>query len=240
MNNKIKNILINKAKLNEMAHLYIVEPNKADYQNFCHTWLNQILQSISSLSSKTAIENHQDILTIVPEKDAKQYNKTNLQEIFDFINYKAITLDQKFIIIPQAHKLSEINSNKLLKTFEEPPIKLTVFLINPHKTNILPTISSRAVQLKLLMPTEESKNFFDDIMKQELSFAEFSQLCDSKECSIDQLLSDLVTIHNESNANFESMNQLKKDITSIQEDLLFHNSAQNIKLKIYNSFIQLK
>lgn len=240
MNDKIKNILTNKAKLNEMAHFYIIEPNKADYQNFCNDWLHDILQAISSLSSKTAIENHQDILTITPEKDAKQYNKNNLQEIFDFINYKAITLDQKFIIIPQAHKLSEINSNKLLKTLEEPPIKLTVFLINPHKTNILPTISSRAVQLKLLMPTEESSNFFYDIMNKELSFADFSQLCDSKECTTDQLLSDLISIHNESNGSFQTMNQLKKVISSIQEDLLFHNSSQNIKLKIYNSFIQLK
>jgi hypothetical protein len=240
MNNKIRDILLKKATSNELAHLYILEPNKADYSHFCGEWLKEIIQTIASSSSKTAIENHQDILTLTLEKDAKQYNKNNLQEIFDFINYKAITLNQKFIIIPEAHKLSEINSNKLLKTFEEPPIKLTVFLINSQKTEILPTISSRAIHLKIQMPSELKENFFSQIMDKEIGFLEFSKLCDSKECSINQLLSDLVSLHNESNTDFTTLNQLKKDISSIQEDLLYHNSAQNIKLKIFNSFIQLK
>lgn len=226
--------------MGQLSHLYIIEPNKVDYDEFCLGWLKQVFKEFVNTNSDNIIDNHQDILNLQLEKDAKQYNKNNLQDIFEFITYKAVSLKQKFLIISDVHKLSEINSNKLLKTFEEPPIELSIFLINSQKSKMLPTITSRAVQLKLIKPETKKENFLSSLPSPTPEFLDFSKLCEAQEITIHELLSNLIELYGQSCHNFGQLNQLKSDINSIQEDMLYNNSSQYIKLKIYNAFIQLK
>ncbi len=238
MNNKLSSILLQKFKSNQLAHLYIIEPNKSDQEELCLNWTKELLQSFGP--EKFDISNHQDILFLSPEKEAKQYNQNQLKEIFQFVNHEAIELAQKFLIIPKAQYLSEINANKLLKTFEEPPIKLTVLLINPQKNTILPTIQSRSIKLKLSFSGARLDNLLTHVISNDLSFIDFGKYVDEQGASPQLLLSQLLDLFNTSNASQKQLVELKKAISSIEQDILYNNSMQNIKLKIFHWITELK
>jgi DNA polymerase III subunit delta' len=55
----------------------------------------------------------------------------------------------KVFVIGDADKLNEEASNALLKTLEEPPSQTVLILLAPDASSVLPTISSRCVQVPL-------------------------------------------------------------------------------------------
>jgi DNA polymerase III gamma/tau subunit len=238
MNNKIKNILLDKAKNNQLAHLYVIEPTNTDYNDFCLEWTQDLLLE---LNNQRSVENSQDILILNTKKENKKYTAEDINEIQNFINYRAIELSQKYLLIPFSHKLSEINCNKLLKTFEEPPIALTVFLLNPQKTKLLPTIKSRCINIKIVNKTSGVTNLLESILEETINFNDFNTKLEEEKYSIHQTLSDLIELYSKSDAiTTNKMHQFKIDIAAIEQDLLFHNSTQYMRLKIFDSFIKLK
>jgi hypothetical protein len=58
----------------------------------------------------------------------------------------------KFIFLQDAHLLSDIVANKLLKVFEELPKDCCLFLLTPHDENLLATVESRAIKISLPLP----------------------------------------------------------------------------------------
>lgn len=236
MNKKLIKLLSNKANTRELAHLYLIEPNKADYQGFCYSWCYELIEKILGTSLP---ENSPDILFLQTVKDAKQYTKEHIKEIYDFTNYKATQLPQKYIIISEAHKLTENNYNKLLKTFEEPPIDLTVFLINPHKVNLLATIESRAIKIKIFNKEKKHDNFLSSILDSELGFTGFCEKLDENKETLHQTLSELIELFCQSQLDVKTLSQMKEDIKAFEQDILFNNSSHSMRLRVYNSFIKL-
>ena len=58
----------------------------------------------------------------------------------------------KFIFLQDAHLLSDIVANKLLKVFEELPKNFCLFLLTPQDESLLPTVESRAIKINLNSP----------------------------------------------------------------------------------------
>jgi DNA polymerase III gamma/tau subunit len=48
---------------------------------------------------------------------------------------------KKFIVIENLKYLSEIHMNKLLKTLEEPPVPMHIFILNPDNVRPLLTVN---------------------------------------------------------------------------------------------------
>ena len=67
----------------------------------------------------------------------KFYDKKLVDDILHFLSHNPLIGNKKFIIIENLKYLSEIHMNKLLKTFEEPPIGLSLFLLNPYGSHYL-------------------------------------------------------------------------------------------------------
>ncbi|MGO5053281.1 DNA polymerase III subunit delta' [Lachnospiraceae bacterium LCP25S3_G4] len=105
--------------------------------------------------------NHPDIIHITHEKP----NSISVDDVREQLNHdimiKPYSSPYKIYIIPNADMLTTQAQNALLKTIEEPPEYAIIFLLTENTGNLLPTITSRCVMLKL-------RNIKDKLIKKYL------------------------------------------------------------------------
>ena len=75
--------------------------------------------------------------------------KDDANELIGKLSLKAYEAEYKIVIIWMADKMNESASNKLLKTFEEPPDNTLIILIGEKYEQLLPTVRSRAQLFKI-------------------------------------------------------------------------------------------
>ncbi len=165
------NFLLKKWKQKELAHFYIMkspEDISLDAFSFFERWIENFLTSILVedpiiLKTKKQINQiikngHPDILFIKPKSKQNKYTWENFNDFFSFLNLKKFELSHRFIFISDIHLISEILCNKLLKSLEEPPSQTTIFFLQTKQIPLLPTISGRAVKIKLSIPQHVKEN----------------------------------------------------------------------------------
>lgn len=104
------------------------------------------------------LTHHPDIFLLGDYKTQKQkaFLVEDIERLSHFLEFKPFQSRRKFVVIRDCSKLNHITSNKLLKILEEPQNDTTIFLTNPHLQNVLPTIHSRAIYLRV--PNSSSKS----------------------------------------------------------------------------------
>lgn len=80
---------------------------------------------------------------------AKELKIDTIREMQHTVGLSPYMGGWKVYIIGDADKLNEEASNALLKTLEEPPAQTVLLLLAPDDSSVLPTISSRCVQVAL-------------------------------------------------------------------------------------------
>jgi DNA polymerase-3 subunit delta' len=145
----------------KLAHFYIIQPSPSETnpREFTQEWTQGFLASVlhkeKGLQQVAALEllnhGHPDILFVRKEEAHKNYSvkDDNFSEFFRFQNFSSLDLEHRFIVIDDAQSITTIIANKLLKTLEEPAKNTTIFLLDPYRHEILPTISSRAIFLRI-------------------------------------------------------------------------------------------
>lgn len=102
--------------------------------------------------------NHPDVIRVTHEKP----NSISVDEIRDQINndvmVKPYSSNYKIYIISEAELMTPQAQNALLKTLEEPPAYAVFFLLAESTEQLLPTINSRCVMLRL-------RNIKDSLVK---------------------------------------------------------------------------
>lgn len=105
--------------------------------------------------------NHPDIIRVQHEKP----NSISVEDIRTQVNndimIKPYQGPYKIYIIPEADLMTPQAQNALLKTIEEPPEYAVLFLLTENAEQLLPTITSRCVMLKL-------RNIRDTLIKKYL------------------------------------------------------------------------
>lgn len=71
----------------------------------------------------------------------------DVNELIEQIHVKCVVGDKKIVVIDNAEALSPAVQNKLLKTYEEPPNNLIIFLGVSHENGLLATLRSRGKKL---------------------------------------------------------------------------------------------
>lgn len=98
---------------------------------------------------KVTSGNHPDLIHVTHEKP----NTISVDEIRVQVNrivaVKPYSGRYKVYIISEAHKMSIQAQNALLKTIEEPPEYAVIILLTSNEQELLPTIASRCVNLRL-------------------------------------------------------------------------------------------
>lgn len=233
MSLKIEDILLKKAQKNELHNLYLIEPLNTDSDNQCREWTYQLVQSfINHSTNKKNILNHPDVLIL--KEPAKNYTMDDIDLIFNFTHYQAVEYSRKVLIIENASSLTETHINKLLKTFEEPPIKLSIFLVNCARQHLLGTLYSRSIQLRVPVKLNPSNNseFLKSLKKVE--FNEFCQIISKEQMTIEQLISFLYQEMSQTDLDRSQAQSIQENIFQIEQEALFNNSFNAQLYKVYN------
>jgi DNA polymerase III gamma/tau subunit len=186
-NNSLKDNLLRLWQENKLAHFYILQasPNEEAPREYLKDWVNAFMAKTISKDKSTDVDSayetlkngHGDILYVTKESANQNYSikEDTFDEFFRFQNFSNIELRQRFIIVDDAHSITKILSNKLLKTLEEPAPNTTIFLLDPFRHEILPTISSRAIFLKIPSETVRKDRKKFDLFSKYLGHIEFDQ-----------------------------------------------------------------
>lgn len=143
MKDDLQTILLKKYQEKSLASLYIA--------NYDSRFIDPDLWVSDFTAQFTTISDHPDILKIHKNEKETEYkvDSTSIAHFLNFINYRPLQLEKKFIFIFDAHDISTILSNKLLKSFEELSSHFCLFLMVPDNAAMLPTVLSRAIKLQL-------------------------------------------------------------------------------------------
>ncbi|MCR4901236.1 MAG: DNA polymerase III subunit delta [Butyrivibrio sp.] len=101
-----------------------------------------------------------DIITVTHEKPATISVDNIREQVRDDVIIKPYASKYKIYIIPEGEKMNASAQNALLKTLEEPPAYVIIFILTSNLNAFLQTILSRCVVLSLKPARDESiKNY---------------------------------------------------------------------------------
>jgi hypothetical protein len=198
--------LLARARENRLGHFYIFN-GRGGLGDPQADWAEQFIRRFWS-----EIENHAvlpkqlrddaDLLWLRPpvdsDGDAKDYRVEDFDPLWRFLPYRALRGGRRFVVVEDAHRVSVVVANKLLKTLEEPEGLLTHLWLNPSGQPLLPTIESRAINLSLHWPitTAETYPQLAELRPRlelgELSLAEFLDMGKTGRIHPRQLLEELL------------------------------------------------
>ena len=93
--------------------------------------------------------NHADVKTIAPAKGYKSLRVEEVAFMQQNMMNRAYEGGKRVYLLQDAHLLTAQAQNKLLKTLEEPPQGVVIFLLAEHTAALLPTVISRCRQIRM-------------------------------------------------------------------------------------------
>lgn len=238
------NILTEKWKSKTLGHFYLVESHQdtLDKNQAINKFINAFLVKILVSTGKTeavatkiiAGKSHPDLFFVGEEQEAN-YKVEDLEEFFSFNELAPLELKHKFIIIHQAHLLPLLMANKLLKILEEPNKNTTIFLLNPRGGELLSTIRSRAIKLKLPL-TEQAPQYSKDevlvrkmmaeLKQQKIGIADVMEGLKNLELNTDEEILRVILEEKTQNLDFSHQEKLLNQIKWMKKSEAYRNSLQ--------------
>jgi DNA polymerase-3 subunit delta' len=103
---------------------------------------------------------HPDFLTFPPDGPLRQISIQQMRLLKERAQFKPLRGKRRVFLIDRIDRANEQAANSLLKTLEEPPDHLIIFMTAENSYDLLPTIRSRAVPLHMRkLDKEEMRRF---------------------------------------------------------------------------------
>lgn len=236
MSDLLINSLTGHYQKDKLAGLFILRPPKSKEDTDLKIWLNGLL---SHFAGKDISLGHPDITWCSPPEKANGPYSVDDQGLKDFnraLLQRPYQLKRHFIIIENIKDLTTVIVNKLLKSLEEPPDYVCIWLLDPQDRKYLETLESRAIalRLKLAHTPKEIDEFSDNVRKilvdyshkvialdEAINLLEKSSADQTNPDALDRALDEFYL---ESLNNYEG---LQNALTAIRQDLRqkeFHQS----------------
>jgi DNA polymerase-3 subunit delta' len=103
---------------------------------------------------------HPDFVTFAPDGPLRQLSIPQMRLLKERAQFKPLRGNWRVFLIDQIDRANEQAANSLLKTLEEPPEHLVLFLTASNPYDLLPTIRSRAVWMQLAPLNEDEMREF--------------------------------------------------------------------------------
>ena len=231
----IENILLKKGKSGELAHFYVLEVPLPEedaaiaLMDFCHNFIRKYFQEIEGQKHPVnSLMDHPDVLVLTGVEEKKDYTVEDAAILSKFFSWNAVQSKRKFVVIPEAHRITQILSNKWLKILEEPPVDATIFLLNPRRIKLLPTIQSRSLTLRLPVKREkhdatEWNEFLGSIKS--MGLAEFLETFVRGDRPLSFWLEELLYWETEQLAQMEEKSSLERTLRQLEEMDTFNQPA---------------
>lgn len=157
-NKKNTEHLMRAAKLGKLSHAYIINGAKGSGKKTFAASIAMALLCDDETQApcgkcasciKAITHNHPDIIWVEHEKEKLvSVDEVREQVIYD-VDIAPYYGPYKIYIIQDAQLLNESGQNALLKTIEEPPEYVVIFLLTDNAEGLLETIRSRCVRLDM-------------------------------------------------------------------------------------------
>lgn len=103
---------------------------------------------------------HPDFVTFPPDGPLRQISIQQMRVLKERAQYKPLRGSRRIFLINHIDRANEQAANSLLKTLEEPPDHLIIFMTAENAYDLLPTIRSRSVQFQMApLSLEEMDEF---------------------------------------------------------------------------------
>lgn len=154
---QVKKSLLDNFNENQLHHGLLFSGNKGiGKAGFAFDLATQIILSSSPNPNedlrKIQSNSHPDLLIITKEEKKRDIPVDAVREITGFLSLTAAISKHRIIIINAIDDLNRNSNNAILKTLEEPPTNVFLFLINHNSAKVLDTIKSRCRLIKIANP----------------------------------------------------------------------------------------
>jgi DNA polymerase-3 subunit delta' len=105
---------------------------------------------------------HPDFLTFAPDGPLRQLSIHQMRFLKDRATLKPLKGNWRVFLIDRIDRANEQAANSLLKTLEEPPPHLILIMTASNPYDLLPTIRSRSVPLRVSRLTDQEMRAFSD------------------------------------------------------------------------------
>lgn len=246
----LHDILLKKAQNQELAHFYIVETSAPQHLahevlfKFVHAFIRDYYQKIEGhKQSLVNLMDHPDVFVLgntnedEDDKEDKFFKVEEAESLSRFFEFKPVQGKRKFAVITEGHRINTIIANKWLKLFEEPQGASTIFLLNPNRQQLLPTIHSRAIHLRLPTKSDplefsEWNEFMGEVKK--LSLAQFLEKYSRGDRDLAFWVNELIRWESEQTDKPTPKAHLAKWIRDFQEMEIFHQPTATKWTLFYN------
>jgi|GEM_PF-1101437 len=234
----IHDILLKKASNQELGHFYIIEtsaPEEVSFTellNFVHGFIRDYFQKVEGhKQSMVNLMDHPDVFVLgntnesEDDKEDKFFKVEEAETLNRFFEFKPVQGTRKFAVITEAHRVNTIVANKWLKLLEEPVGNSTIFLLNPRRGQLLPTIHSRAIHLRLQTQSNpldfsEWNEMIQDL--KQMGLAPFLEKYGKGDRDLAFWVNELIRWESEQSDQSAPKDQLAKWLKSFQEMETFH------------------
>ena len=168
---------------NSLSHAYmLITPDSVAARELfsliaCAVYCHDDVCLKCSACKKVLNKNHSDIVYLNAEGQGIKVD--DIKDLIEDTSLKPFESDHKLYFIYGADKMAAVAQNKLLKTLEEPPTSVTIFLGVEKESAMLETIKSRTKKVYLDRFSQDT--IFDEI---------FQETRDEKKSRIAALCSD--------------------------------------------------
>ncbi len=174
----IKSFLIDNFNNNKLHHGLLFSGNKGiGKAAFAIDLASQIILSSCPNQNDDLIKiqsnSHPDLLIIKKDDKKRDITVDAVRDINQFLSLTAAISKHRVIIIDSLDDLNRSSNNAILKTLEEPPANVFLFLINHNQAKVMDTIKSRCRLIKIANPNYAD---FKEILEQNIEGIEEEEI----------------------------------------------------------------
>jgi len=143
---------------------FILSIDEKDAYNEVNNLINKDNRSYKLIQNKS----NPNFYLIDVIKDKKNIEISQIRSLISNLKMSSFNNKPKMILIDNIHYLNKNSINTLLKTLEEPSVNTFFILINSNK-EVLPTLKSRCLNFKIMLPYDETINICNKILKKDIN-----------------------------------------------------------------------
>ena len=164
---KIKNLFLNFLKNDTLGHCYALIGEKGMGKSTMTEYLSRMIVCEHGTACGTCkacvmaeAGTHPDIEYVVPEEDKKSIGVDVMRRMIEGIYVRPYTARKKVIIINNFEQANVQAQNAVLKALEEPPEYVVFLLTASSEKDMLDTVKSRSVMLRMQPYSKEEIKLF--------------------------------------------------------------------------------
>ncbi len=249
----LHDVLFKKARTGQLGHFYVIESSAPEEEaqqqlvKFVGDFIRDYYQKIEGHRQSLAVlMDHPDVYVLgntgagQEERSEKAFKVDDAEAMSRFFEFKALQSKRKFAVITEGHRINVLIANKWLKLLEEPYGDSTIFLLNPRRVQLLPTIHSRAIHLRLpsaqrAVDPSDWRAFLEDVRKMTLS--QFLEAHSRGDETLGHRLNELIVWESDQSDRFAPKEALSSWLKKFDEMETFHQPTAT-KWSLFYAYIK--